>query len=166
MATNTAMEGHTMVIFIPPFEAINQTTPFTYRDNRTYLGILADLRDGLNQLNDDVINVDTSTNANINSAIARILTQVNATIDALEIEWLERIGGAVDNNVVTFDPTKGQNFVSTSKAMSNVYDNVRVFAYFAKQYDELEMTALEYDTLELTARQYDLAPLTTINATQ
>lgn len=155
-----------MVIFIPPFEAINQTTPFTYRDNRTYLGILNDLRDGLNELNQDVINVDTSTNANINSALAKILAQMNATIDALEAEWIERLDGVLDNNVVSFDPTKGQNFVSVSKAMSNVYDNVRVFAYFAKQYDELGMTALEYDTLQLTAREYDLAPLTTINAIQ
>ena len=155
-----------MAIYIPPFEPINQTTPFTYRDNRTYLGILSDLRDGLNQLNTDVANLDTSTNANVNGAITEILRQMNATLTELEAEWIGRFGDAIDNNVVSFDPTRGERFVSVSKAMSNVYDNVRVFAYFASQYDGLGLTALEYDNLNFTARQYDLAPLSVINATQ
>lgn len=153
-----------MVIHIPPFEPLNQTTPFTYRDNRTYLGILNDLRSGLNTLNQDVINLDTSTNENLNSAITEILSQMNAAIDALENDWLERIGGALENNQISYDPTRGQDFVSVSRAMSNVYDNVRVYAYFAKDYDEAGMTALEYDNLGYTARGYDIAPLETINA--
>jgi hypothetical protein len=31
-----------------------------------------------------------------------------------------------------------------------------VFAYFAKQYDELDLTAAEYDALNYSARHFDL----------
>jgi len=37
-----------------------------------------------------------------------------------------------------------------------VYDNARIFAYFARQYDELVLTASAYDTLAYSARHFDL----------
>jgi hypothetical protein len=48
-----------------------------------------------------------------------------------------------------------------------VYDNARVFAYFAKQYDQLNLTAAAYDALAYSARHFDLGvTYPTLNDTQ
>jgi hypothetical protein len=54
------------------------------------------------------------------------------------------------------DPTTGQRNAALSQVISNVYDNSRVYAWFAIEADELERTAAEWDALNFSARHFDL----------
>ena len=45
---------------------------------------------------------------------------------------------------------------SVQKALDDLYDNVRVHALFARDYDEMQLKAGEYDALGMTSRGYDL----------
>jgi hypothetical protein len=68
---------------------------------------------------------------------------------------------------IVFDPTNGSHIEGFSLVLGRVYDNARVFAYFAKQYDQLNLTAATYDALAYSARHFDLGvTYPTLNDTQ
>jgi hypothetical protein len=68
---------------------------------------------------------------------------------------------------IVFDPTNGTHLDGFSVVLGRVYDNSRVFAYFAKQYDQLNLTAADYDGHQYSARHFDLGiTYPTLNDTQ
>jgi hypothetical protein len=140
---------------LPSFSPINAVTPFTYRDNATYLTILHALQDKVNDLITTLNTLNLSVTADMNIGFAQMVAELNASLNTLRDELILLVAGSHDESVAT-DPTNGQRFQGLSTVVSHVYDNVRVFAYFAMQYDEMEQTALAYDTLELSARHFDL----------
>ena len=137
------------------FSPVNQVTPFTYRDNATYLTILHGLQHKVNELISTLNNLNESVTADMNIGFAEMVADLNVTLNSLRDELVALVEGSHDESIAD-DPTNGQRLQGLSTVVSRVYDNVRVFAYFAKQYDELEHTALEYDALQLTARHFDL----------
>lgn len=147
-----------------PASPISEVQPFTYRDNESYLKQLSRLRDyvreNLQRLNNQEI-VDVSY---LLKSINDLSASFNAQIDTLEASIAAYTGLG---EYTAFDPTNGLNTENLSMVLGNVYDNVRIFAYFAVDYDNLNMTALEYDNYLATmpVRQMDLAPLyPTLNA--
>lgn len=140
---------------LPSFSPVNSVTPFTYRDNATYLTILHALQDKVNELITTLNTLNLSVTADMNIGFAEIVAELNASLNAVRDELIALVAGSHDESVAT-DPTTGLRLQGLSTVISNVYDNVRIFAYFALQYDELELTALAYDTLEYTARHFDL----------
>jgi hypothetical protein len=143
------------LVGLPPFEPIDSVTPFTYRDNATYLSILKTLETTVNALIDNINEVSINNAGGLNA----FKTYVDDALTALRAELLELINSIeLDNGATVLDPTTGNRTEALSKALGNVYDNARIFAYFAKQYDDLNLTAADYDALMLKARHYDLAP--------
>ena len=137
-----------------PFNPIDSVTPFTYRDNATYLTILTGLKDKVNDLVEYVNNGFDTDNSNINNGLSGLRTELINDINQLRTDLTTLIEGSHDESIA-FDPTNGTHLEGLSTVISRVYDNVRVFAYFAKQYDNLNLTALQYDTLQYTARHFD-----------
>jgi hypothetical protein len=99
--------------------------------------------------------ISTSNTDNLNAAVTALVAQFNAALAELRSSLEALIAGSHDESIA-FDPTTGSILTGLSTVVSNVYDNLRIYAYFAKQYDELELTAAEYDALEYTARHFDL----------
>jgi hypothetical protein len=138
------------------FEPVGAVQPFTYRDNATYLTILHGMREKLVELIDFINSSNVINNDNLNNGLGGLRTELLKAINDLRIELTALIEGSHDESIA-FDPTNGTRLEGLSTVISRVYDNLRIYAYFAKQYDDLEMTAAEYDALQLTARHYDLA---------
>jgi hypothetical protein len=145
---------------------VGTTTPFTQRDNDTFLTILKGLQDKLNEL---IVNINTD-NANehddLNTAIADLTNKLNLALINFETYITNLVQSSHDEGIV-FDPTNGTHIEGFSLVLGRVYDNVRVFAYFAKQYDQLNLTAAAYDGLAYSARHFDLGvTYPTLNDTQ
>jgi len=130
---------------------VNQVTPFTYRDNATYLTILNDLSCRLNTIITEVNDALTAQDAEVQADLAAMKTYIDSEIARLEA----LIIGSHDESIA-FDPTNGTRTEGLSTVVSRVYDNVRIYAYFAKQYDDLNMTAATYDGIGYSARHFDL----------
>lgn len=129
--------------------------PFTYRDSATFLEILRNLECYVETLQAeiDALNVSDTTNLDIvNAEMSVLVTQFNSAIAAVTM----LIEGSHDESIA-FDPTNGTRIEGLSTVISRVYDNLRIYGYFAKQYDELLITALAYDSMNYSARHYDLA---------
>lgn len=150
---------------LAPFSPINPVTPFTYRDNATTLTVLRLLENKLNSVIEALNDSNIEITDNLNEAITELTNSLNLQIAALYNELVERIDSSHDDSVAD-DPTTGRRNEGLSKVVANVYDNARIFAYFASQYDALELTCAEYEALNYSARFFDLAPLyPVLNAT-
>lgn len=144
------------------FSPIDAVVPFTYRDNATYLQILENLKDKVEEIR-IAINAESSNNA---GGLNALREELFAALDVMRTE-LEAMIEALQGEVTVLDPTTGNRIESLSVALSHVYDNNRIYAYFARQYDELNLTAAEYDALQYSARQFDLVvTYPTLNAIQ
>lgn len=159
-----------MMVGYPPLSNI---TPFTYRDNATYLEQLEDLRSKLNTIVGefngliDGVNAIVQDQAAIRVEMAQTIQRVNdalteqdADVDkrllALHDELVELIGVAMSG--VCDDPTNGKTAQPVSQVISRVYDYARVFGWFAKRFDDLGQTAATIDGHGHTARHHDLSP--------
>lgn len=143
-----------MVAYITQFEPINQVTPFTYRDNETYLSTLRGLRHKINELIAHVDAADAELIVQFNQALQSLDAEISATIAAMREEFIDLID---DDAGVGFDPTTGSITTPIFKALNNVYDNTRIYAYFAVELDTLGFTAAEWDLMAYGARHFDLA---------
>jgi hypothetical protein len=143
------------LVNLPAFTPINSVTPFTYRDNATYLTILHKMQEKVAELITTVNSLNENTSEDLNKGFVEMVIQLNTVITALHDEFVSLLEAASGESLVN-DPTTGVRSEGLSRVVSNVYDNTRIFAYFAKQFDDLQQTAISYDALELSARHFDL----------
>lgn len=141
---------------VPPFAPVSNVTPFTYRDGETFLSELHRIKCYIAEMVAVLEKADEDNRDYVNNTIQQLTTQFNAAVIYLE----GLIAGSHDESIA-FDPTNGSHLEGLSQVVSNVYDNSRIFAYFAKDLDDMGMTAVEYDDLlaSMPVRHMDLAPL-------
>lgn len=162
-----------------PMLPVSRVTPFTYRDNMTYLAILQALRAKVDELLDtlnELITHDAAHSAEF-VKIREEMRQLSASVDkrladqdtrVLDVlakfrqEMLALIGEATGSGTAD-NPTNGTSHETVSKVIADVYDNLRVHAFFAVQYDEDGRTAAEWDALGWSARHADISPLADTN---
>jgi hypothetical protein len=145
---------------------VGTTTPFTQRDNDTFLTILHGVKCKLNELIDNINTDNANEHDDLNTAIATLTNQLNLTLMNFQASVNALIESSHDEGIV-FDPTNGTHLDGFSVVLGRVYDNSRVFAYFAKQYDQLNLTAADYDGHQYSARHFDLGiTYPTLNDTQ
>ena len=137
------------------FSPVNTVTPFTYRDNATYLTILHGLQHKVNELITTLNNLNESVTADMNIGFAEMVAELTLMVNAVRDELVALVAGSHDESIAT-DPTNGKRLQGLSTVVSRVYDNTRIFAYFAKQYDLLDQTAAQYDARAVSARHFDL----------
>lgn len=150
---------------------LSNVAPFTYRDNFTYLETLMALIKKINEIingYDGVIAGQAALESamlelttNVDVRINAIASEVKTQMDALRDEVISLIEDSVASGVA-IDPTTGIAAPLTT-VISRLFDNVRVHAYFAKQLDEQNLTALEIDNLNRSARHFDLSPVSPTN---
>lgn len=140
------------------FTPVNPVTPFTYRDNDTYLTLLRKLEEFATGLAEHVNEQDEDNKSAWQRAIDDLTNALNLTVLSVYNDLVNQIAGSHDESIAS-DPTTGKRNAGLSTVVAHVYDNLRIHAYFAKQYDDLGLTCAEYDALNFTARHYDLAPL-------
>ena len=154
---------------------ISDVQPFTYRDSFTVLDKLESLFEAINTifskilvLTDELTDVIKSVNnrfdqmeADYNNKIMALESKHDKDIKLLRIELTDLIVKANEEGVC-FNPTNGNNAESVSKVISDVYDNVRLYGYFAKGFDTGTITAGDFDNSNKSSRNIDLYPDVTI----
>lgn len=155
---------------------ISDVQPFTYRDSFTVLDKLESLFEAINTnfskilaLTDELTDVVKA----VNNRFEQMEADYNNKIDALtkkhdyELLALEKKLTALiiasNEEGTCFNPTNGSRYESLSKVISDVYDNLRLYSYFAREFDDGTTTAGEFDNSGGSARHHDLYPNTLIN---
>lgn len=134
--------------------------PFAYRDTLnmlTWLRAIAcnldTVREHVNDMGETVENIP----ADVEKALQKIVDDTADALAALEatLRALIAEGSATGT---AFSPVRGQ-VQSVQHIFDDMYDNVRVHALFARDYDDMALTAAEYDGVGMDARTYDLWPI-------
>jgi hypothetical protein len=147
----------TPIPLIGRFAPVNPVVPFTLRDTASFLTILHGLREHVDTLTEHINTQDADNHSAWQKAIDDLTNALNLAILNVYNDLLERVDVGADS--LADDPTTGKRNMGLSRVVGNVFDNVRIFAYFAGQYDALNLTAADFDALNYSARHFDLAPL-------
>ena len=134
--------------------------PFAYRDTLnmlTWLRAIAcnldTVREHVNDIGDTVENMPVD----IEKALQKIADDTTDALAALDTTLRALIAeGSATGTALS--PVRGQ-VQSVQHIFDDMYDNVRVHALFARDYDAMALTAAEYDGLGIEARAYDLWPI-------
>ena len=131
--------------------------PFAYRDTLNMLTWLRavtcnldTLRERVNDIGDAVGKIPEDTE----TALQKIVDDTTAALAALDTTLRALIAESSSTGTV-LSPVHGQ-VQSVQHVFEDMYDNVRVFALFAVDYDTMGLSAEEYDSLGARAREYDL----------
>ena len=95
--------------------------------------------------------------ADYNNRINELSNKHDLELIALEKKLTALIISANEEGAC-FNPTNGKSYESLSKVISDVYDNVRLYAYFASEFDNGTVTVGDFDKSGVSARHYDLYP--------
>lgn len=133
------------------------TQPFTYRDTMTVLREIEELKANLNKmvdyLNDMSKDMD-DLEESVRKTVVEMMDRMDKALRALKEELVTLIQQANQFGMVE-SPVRGE-VQSVSFVLGDMYDNLRRYALFAKDYDEHGFTAKEYDDYGFSARRYDL----------
>ena len=131
--------------------------PFAYRDTLNMLTWLRavtcnldTVREHVNEVGETVENMPID----IEKALQKIVDDTTAALAALDTTLRALIAESSSTGTV-LSPVRGQ-VQSVQHVFEDMYDNVRVYALFAADYDTMGLSAEEYDSLEVRAREYDL----------
>lgn len=143
---------------------LSTVTPFTYRDGATYLELLelikqavkelvgwsGEVKDELDAMEEHIKQIEIASANSIRLGLAEIRAE-NAKFRA---EVLNLIAEATTSGSA-FNPTNGK-VEPVSKVMVDVYDNVRVFAWFVDDIDAMDITVEDFEALDLSVEHFDL----------
>lgn len=149
-----------------PYPQVVTSVPFTFRDGLTTLELIERLRHALLRLQSDVNTGAGHTQANIEALRKALDDAVASMTDAmaeLDSQMRALVHDAVASGVAV-SPVRGR-MQPVQAIFDDMYDNVRVFALFAADYDGMGLTAGQYDALGVPARVYDLHATDVRNAT-
>lgn len=131
--------------------------PFAYRDTLNMLTWLRavtcnldTLRERVNDIGDAVEKIPKDTE----TALQKIVDDTTDALAALDTTLRALITESTATGTA-WSPVRGRT-ESVQHILDDMYDNVRVFALFAADYDTMGLSAEEYDGLEVRAREYDL----------
>lgn len=131
--------------------------PFTYRDTLSTLRELEEIKCNLNKLidylNDMSKDLDDFEKL-VKQALEAMIVDFQKKLDSLESRLIETIKEANDHGVAE-SPVRGR-IQSIDFVLGDMYDNLRYYGLFAKDYDDMGLTAKEYDNTQTGARRYDL----------
>lgn len=130
--------------------------PFAYRDTlnlMTWVQAIQCNLEELRQTYNDTIDQMSHDNDEWDTAFEGAMNDMAQALADLEARLRADIPSFATGKV--WSPVTGRQD-SVQRALDDLYDNVRVHALFAKDYDEMQLQAGEYDACGFTARGYDL----------
>lgn len=142
----------------PDLDPVANVQPYSYRDARTHLEDIKALRNWCDsEFAHLYANLNTDS-ADWHKQVKALGDKIEAELFALDQKLVRMIEGSHDE-MVSFDPTNGTRTEGISTVVSRMYDNLRIFGLFAKQFDAKKMTAKEWDDWmsNHSARHFDLA---------
>lgn len=131
--------------------------PFAYRDTLNMLTWIQALCDNLNIVVEKTNEIGEGLNniqPDLDKKIADVIDQTNKALNELEKELRALVETSHETGVAR-SPVRGV-VQSVQTIFDDMYDNVRVHALFATDYDTMGLSAEAYDSLEVRAREYDL----------
>lgn len=141
----------------PPLHPQYSTVqPFVYRDTLNMLTWLQALQCNIESLRttyNDTIGKMESDDNEWDEAFAKAMADMAQALADLEARLRSDIPSFATGKV--WSPVYGRQD-SVQNTLDDLYDNVRVHAMFAKDYDDMQLEASEYDALDMTSRGYDL----------
>lgn len=134
--------------------------PFAYRDTLNMLTWLQALCDNLNIVVEKTNEIGEELNSvqpDVDKKIADVIDQTNKALDELEKELRALVETSHETGVAR-SPVRGV-VQSVQTIFDDMYDNARVHALFAKDYDDMALSVDEWDAVGMDARAYDLWPI-------
>lgn len=131
--------------------------PFAYRDTLnmlTWLHAIARNLDTVREHVNDIGETVENMPVDIEKALQKIVDDTTDALTELDTTLRALIAESSSTGTV-LSPVRGQR-QSVQHVFEDMYDNVRLFALFAADYDTMGLSAEEYDSLEVRAREYDL----------
>lgn len=139
--------------------------PFAYRDTLNMLTWLRAIACNLDTVREYANNVGSAVEKipeDTEKALQKIVDDTTDALAALDTTLRALIAeGSATGTALS--PVRGQ-VDSMQHILDDMYDNVRVHALFARDYDDMALTAAEYDGVGMEARTYDLWPISVPNA--
>ena len=141
----------------PDLDPVANVQPYSYRDARTHLEDIKALRNWSSQSFTDLQSAMSSNDGELARNIAELSRHFDASLSELDKKLTEMFYDAHDE-MISFDPTNGTRVEGISTVISRVFDNLRIYGLFAKEFDEMGNTAKEWDEYFSThsARHFDL----------
>lgn len=130
--------------------------PFAYRDTLNMMTWLQAVQCNLEQLRqayNNTIGQMEHDSDEWDRAFAKAMADVAQALADMEARLRSQLPEAATG--VVWSPVRGRED-SIQHVLDDMYDNVRVHAIFARDYDDMELQAQEYDACGMTARGYDL----------
>lgn len=140
--------------------------PFAYRDTLNMLTWLRAVSCNLDTVREHVNDMGETVEkipADVEKALQKIVDDTTAALAELDTTLRALIAESTATGTA-WSPVRGRT-ESVQRIFDDMYDNVRVFALFAVDYDTMGLSASEYDALGVPARVYDLHATDVRNAT-
>lgn len=134
--------------------------PFAYRDTLNMLTWIQALCDNLNIVVEKTNEIGEGLNGiqpDVDKKIADVIDQTNKALTELEKELRALVETSYETGVAR-SPVRGV-VQSVQTIFDDMYDNARVHALFARDYDDMELSVDEWDAVGMDARTYDLWPI-------
>lgn len=136
------------------------TQPFAYRDTLNMLTWIQALCDNLNIVVEKTNEIGEGLNKvqpDVDKKIADLIDQTNNALSELEKELRALVETSYETGVAR-SPVRGV-VQSVQTILDDMYDNVRVHALFARDYDDMALSVGEWESVGMDARTYDLWPI-------
>lgn len=136
------------------------TQPFAYRDTLNMLTWIQALCDNLNIVVEKTNEIGEGLNniqPDVDKKIVEVINQTNKALDELEKELRALVDSSCKTGAAR-SPVRGV-IQSVQTILDDMYDNVRVHALFARDYDDMALSVDEWDAVGMDARTYDLWPI-------
>ena len=134
--------------------------PFAYRDTLNMLTWIQALCDNLNIVVEKTNEIGEGLNGvqtDVDKKIADAIDQITKALTELEKELRALVETSCETGVAR-SPVRGV-VQSVQTIFDDMYDNVRVHALFARDYDDMALSVAEWETVGMDARTYDLWPI-------
>lgn len=134
--------------------------PFAYRDTLNMLTWIQALCDNLNIVVEKTNEIGEGLNGvqpEVDKKIADVIDQTNKALDELEKELRALVETSCETGVAR-SPVRGV-IQSVQTILDDMYDNTRVHALFARDYDGMGLSVDEWESVGMDARTYDLWPI-------
>lgn len=134
--------------------------PFAYRDTLNMLTWIQALCDNLNIVVEKTNEIGEGLNSvqpDVDKKMSDVIDQINKALTELEKELRALVETSCETGVAR-SPVRGV-VQSVQTIFDDMYDNVRVHALFARDYDDMALSVAEWEAVGMDARTYDLWPI-------
>lgn len=136
---------------------VSEVSPYTHRDAVTHLEEIKNLNRWVRSEVARIESLARSGDEALSHSLTQFQNEMSNKLKDMDFKFTEMFKDA-KNEGLAFDPTDGTTTHGVSTVISHVFDNARIFALFAHDFDKMNLTAKEWDLWmdKNSARHFDL----------